>query len=100
MDLAQAQAWGDLVMWLDARPDAQFQQEHIPGAILLNEDRWNELLGPMLAAWDPDKHVVVYCSSLSCGASHDVARRLRDEARLSNVYVLRGGWETWQAAKK
>jgi rhodanese-related sulfurtransferase len=98
--LEQTANWADSILWVDARPDAQFQQEHIPGAISLNEDRWSELLPQMLAAWTPDKRVVVYCSSQSCAASHEVARRLRAEAELKNVFVLHGGWETWQEAKK
>ncbi len=98
--LEQTRDWGDTILWLDARPDAQFLEQHIPGALPLNEDRWGELLPQMLAVWSPDKRVVVYCSSQSCAASHEVARRLRDEANLKNVSVLHGGWETWQEANK
>lgn len=98
--LEQAQSWGDSVLWVDARPTEQFEREHIPAALSLNEDSWDELLPQMLAQWSPEKHVVVYCSSQSCAASHDVARRLREEAGLKNVYVLHGGWEGWSAAKK
>jgi rhodanese-related sulfurtransferase len=96
----QARNWGDTVLWLDARPDAQFLEQHIPGALPLNEDRWGELLPQMLAVWSPDKHVVVYCSSQSCAASHEVARRLHEEANLENVSVLHGGWEKWLEANK
>ncbi len=98
--LEQARSWGETVLWLDARPDAQFSQDHIPGALSLNEDRWNELLPLALAAWSPEKRMIVYCSSQSCDASREVAERLRKEAQLKNVFVLRGGWETWLASKK
>jgi len=98
--LAQARAWGANVIWVDARPEEEFAREHVPGALLLNEDRWNELLPQMLMAWSPEKRVVVYCSSQSCGASREVARRLREEAQLKNVFVLDGGWEAWLAEKK
>lgn len=100
VELPQAQAWGDSVMWVDARSEEQFDAQHIPGAVLLNEDRWNELLPPMLNAWSPDKRIIVYCSSQSCAASHGVAKRLREEARLPEVYVLHGGWEAWLAGAK
>ena len=100
VELPQAQAWGETVMWVDARPAAQYESEHIPNATLLNEDRWQELLPPMLNAWSPEKRVVVYCSSQSCAASHEVARRLREEAGLKNVFVLHGGWEAWLATKR
>ncbi len=93
--LTQARAWGENTIWVDARPDEEFARDHVPGAISLNEDRWNDLVGPFLATWSPDKKVVVYCSSQSCNASREVARRLRDEAQLKNVFVLEGGWEEW-----
>lgn len=97
--VAQARAWGGNAIWVDARPDLEFEREHVPGAVLLNEDRWNELLPQFLTTWSPEKRVVVYCSSQSCNASREVARRLRDEAQLKNVFVLQGGWEEWLEKK-
>ncbi|HEX4083353.1 MAG TPA: rhodanese-like domain-containing protein [Chthoniobacteraceae bacterium] len=95
--LAAATAWGRNVLWIDARPNQEFQRGHIPGALPLNEDRWDDLLPAVLDQWDTTRKIVVYCSSLSCQTSHDVARRLREEAQISNVYVLQGGWEAWAA---
>jgi len=40
--------------------------------------------------------VVVYCSSLSCQASQEVAEKLREEVGLQSVFVLQGGWEAWR----
>jgi rhodanese-related sulfurtransferase len=100
VSLEQARAWGEGAMWIDARPEEEFEREHVPGALLLNEDRWNELLAQMVGKWSPEKRVVVYCSSESCGSSREVARRLRKEAGLTNVFVLEGGWEAWLGKKK
>ncbi len=61
-----AAAWGQTVLWVDARPDANFARSHIPGALPLNEDRWDNLLPAVLDRWDTEHKVVVYCSSLSC----------------------------------
>jgi rhodanese-related sulfurtransferase len=91
----QARGWGDAAIWIDARPDEEFASDHVPGALSLNEDRWNESLPQFLGVWSPGKKVVVYCSSVSCNASREVARRLRKEAQLSDVFVLEGGWEAW-----
>jgi rhodanese-related sulfurtransferase len=91
----QARAWGDTAIWVDARPEDEFARDHVPDALLLNEDRWNDLLPHFLAAWSPGKKIVVYCSSLSCNASRETARRLRKEAQLPEVFVLEGGWEAW-----
>lgn len=99
--VAQAQAWGDSAIWVDARPDEEFAHDHVPGAVSLNEDRWNELLPQVLPKWSPQKKVVVYCSAQSCNAAREVAKRLRDEAQLKDneggncVFVLEGGWEEW-----
>jgi rhodanese-related sulfurtransferase len=95
VDLGRAQSWGTTALWVDARPDNEFEQDHVPGAIPLNEDRWNELLPVFLGQWSPEKKIIVYCSSQSCNASREVARRLRDEAGLKDVFVLQGGWEEW-----
>jgi rhodanese-related sulfurtransferase len=100
VSLAQAKRWGNTVLWVDARPDDQFARGHVPGAVQLNEDHWNELLRGMLTAWSPERKVVVYCSRQTCDASHEVAERLRKEAGLTNVYVLSGGWEEWEAQQK
>lgn len=95
----QAKAWGDGAIWVDARPDDEFARDHVPGAFSVNEDRWNELLAQFLPNWSPDKKVVVYCSAQSCNAARDVAKRLREEAQLQNVFVLKGGWEEWVKRK-
>jgi len=95
----QARAWGDGAIWVDARPDEEFAQDHVPGALSLNEDRWNELLPQFLPNWSPEKRVVVYCSAESCNAARDVAKRLRDEAQIKDVFVLQGGWEEWLKKK-
>ncbi len=93
--VVQARAWGENAIWIDARPDEEFARDHVPGALSLNEDRWNELLPQFLAVWSPEKKIVVYCSSQSCNASREVAHRLRNQAQppMQNVFVLEGGWE-------
>ncbi len=93
--LSMVQAWGDKVQWVDARPRTKFEQGHIPGAVLLNEDEWDQLVPAFLDAWEPEKNVVVYCDGGSCDASHAVAKRLREELKLEKVNVLKGGWSAW-----
>jgi rhodanese-related sulfurtransferase len=97
VSVEQARGWGDTAIWVDARPDDEFASNHVPGAISLNEDRWNELLPQFLAAWGPEKKVVVYCSAASCNLARDVAQRLRKTTQppMQNVFVLEGGWEAW-----
>jgi rhodanese-related sulfurtransferase len=96
-----ARSWGANALWVDARPTEEFERDHIPGAVLLNEDRWNELLPQFLGQqWSPEKKIVVYCSAASCNLAEDVARRLREEAKLPNeIRILKGGWEAWLGKK-
>ncbi len=96
VSVAEAKSWGAAVLWIDARNDEQFAKSHVPGALRLDEDDWNALLPAVLAAWSPERKVVVYCSRQTCNASHAVAERLRHEVVLKNVYVLQGGWEEWE----
>lgn len=100
IDLPTAVQLGSKVLWVDARPRAEFENAHIPGAVLLNEDEWERLIDGFLDSWNRDSRVVIYCSSASCDASRGVAERLKSEARIQNVYVLKGGWETWLASQK
>jgi rhodanese-related sulfurtransferase len=100
--VVQARAWGENAIWIDARPDEEFARDHVPGALSLNEDRWNELLPQFLAVWSPEKKIVVYCSSQSCNASREVAHRLRNQAQppMQNVFMLEGGWEEWLKSRQ
>jgi rhodanese-related sulfurtransferase len=101
VEVETARGWGANALWVDARPANEFERGHVPDAVSLNEDRWNEALPEFLAKdWSPDKKIVVYCSAASCNLAEDVARRLREEAKLPNeIRILKGGWEAWQAKK-
>ena len=93
--LGTVQMWGDKVLWVDARTQQQYDEAHIPGAVLLNEDDWDNLVPEFLNAWEPEKAIVVYCDSATCDASHSVRKRLVEELQISGVYVLKGGWTAW-----
>ena len=94
--LATARMWSDKVQWVDARSRAKYERTHIPGALLLNEEEWDKLVGPFLDAWDADKTLIVYCDGGSCEASQAVAGRIRTELKIGGVYVLKGGWAAWE----
>ena len=101
VDVETARSWGGNVIWVDARPSEEFERNHVPAAVSLSEDRWNEGLSQFLGTqWSPEKKIVVYCSAASCNLAEDVARRLREEAKLPNdIRILKGGWEAWRAKK-
>jgi rhodanese-related sulfurtransferase len=91
-------AWGADVLWVDARSADDYEAEHVPGAISLNLENWNQLFPKFLDSWTREKKVVVYCSAATCELSREVAERLRKNG-LSSVYVLKGGWEAWKNQK-
>jgi rhodanese-related sulfurtransferase len=88
------------VVWVDARSEAAFAVGHIPGAISLPLDGWTGHVEAVVSAWKPGVTVVVYCDAATCAASQSVARRLRDELGLDEVYVLSGGLQKWQEAAR
>jgi|GEM_PF-281861 len=79
-------------LWVDARTLAEYETEHVAGSLLLNEEDWEELLFPLLERWDPDQTIFVYCSRSACLRSLHVAKRLRAELGVEDVYAIEGGW--------
>jgi rhodanese-related sulfurtransferase len=97
---SQAASWSDQVLFVDVRGEQAFAQRHIPGALPLREAQWEALLPAFLKAWQPGARVVVYCDNGGCDASQSVARRLRRELGLDQVFVLKGGWDAWLEAQR
>lgn len=101
ISLADARKIPDAV-WIDARTKVDYEKEHVPGAILLNEDDWNSLLIAFASQWQPAQTLIIYCDSLQCDSSHQVAKRIQKElgAEKGKVFVLKGGWQSWKQAQE
>lgn len=82
--------------WIDARGTDAFETDHIPNAVLLNEDRWEELFEAFIIEWDGVSTLIVYCDSRTCTASKGVADRLKEALGTDDIHVLKGGWQIWQ----
>lgn len=89
---------GDL-LWIDARRQEAFAAGHVPGAVPLREDAWEDLLPGFIEAWHPGRPVVVYCDGGGCAAARAVAERLRREFGIDDVSYLEGGWDAWRKAR-
>ena len=98
VDAATARSWKGPVIWIDARPATAFAAGHIPGAVNLTEATWEEQLGGVIALWQPEARLIVYCDGAGCQASTAVARRLRRDLSPGSIHVLTGGWPAWRAA--
>ena len=75
---------------IDARDQAQYDKEHIPGAIHLE---WRQTLAKR-ATIPKDKAVLIYCNSGSLSAQAAFALRV---AGYENVRILQGGFAEWKA---
>ena len=91
--------WRGDVLWIDARPASQFAAAHIPGAKPLSEQNFDDQLFELLETLQTNtKPVIIYCGGESCHASRTVRQKLLERVPLENVFVLHGGWKTWQDA--
>lgn len=75
---------------IDARDKAQYDKEHIPGAINLE---WRRVLEKR-ASIPRDKPVLIYCNTGSLSAQAGFALRV---AGYENVRILQGGFAEWKA---
>lgn len=82
------------ILWVDARPEKKFNEEHYPGAISLDLENWANLMFDQQSTLQDaiGKPVIVYCDGARCEKSKDVARRLRELLSLDPVYLLKGNW--------
>ncbi len=78
------------LMLIDARDAAQFEQEHIPGAINIE---WRKVLAHSNRI-PKDRTVLIYCNSGSLSAQAGFALRV---AGWDNVRILQGGLAEWKA---
>ena len=88
------------VLWIDARPKELFDAGHVPGALLLNEQGFDEqLLGHLEVLQTNTKPIVVYCGGQKCEASRKVAQKLQQMGIVQQAWVLKGGFGAWQAGQ-
>lgn len=93
--------WKGDVLWIDARIQEQFDAGHVPGALLLNEQKFDEqLFGHLDTLQANTKPIIIYCSAAKCEASRHVLERLKQTLPVENVFVLKGGWQAWKVAGK
>ena len=98
VEASEVMRWKARPLFVDARGSASWDAGHIAGAVRLTGAGWDSQFGEFLTRWSPAMPVVVYCSEKDCDASELVAARLRDEAGIGSVHILRGGYDAWVAA--
>ena len=89
------------VLWVDARVRTQFEVDHIPGALLLNPQEFDDLAFEYLLTFqDNVKPIVIYCDAQKCAASKTVMERMKETGLVmdNEIYALRGGWNAWKSS--
>jgi len=84
------------VLFVDARSQDNYEQGHIPGAILLPLGQYDEKIQSFLSRYSLDQPMVTYCSGRTCEDSHKLARLL-SEAGFTDVRVFIDGFPGWKA---
>lgn len=95
VSFAQLSEWTDDYVLVDARSPEAYEEGHIPEAINLYAGAFDDQVIGLLEVWNPEHAVVVYCDSRQCDASEELAKRLRDDFQMDQIYVLKGGWQGW-----
>jgi rhodanese-related sulfurtransferase len=81
------------VLWIDARPADQFSAAHMPGALNVSEQQFDEQLVQHLDTLQTNsKPVIVYCSGQKCEASRKVMERLKEMGFVKDAFIFKGGW--------
>ncbi len=88
----------ELIVFVDARNQAQYRQGHIPGAYPFDHYRAMEELPNVLPACLNADQVVVYCTGGDCEDSEFGAITLRDAGiPADRLFVFIGGITEWSA---
>jgi len=83
-------------IFLDARSRELFQWGHIPGALNLPLQAFDEYFERVMAEIPEDAMIITYCNGKGCGLSKELALSLIDKG-YRNVHVLTDGWSLWEA---
>ena len=83
----------------DARPEADYLQGHLPGALSLPFMEVEDRFGDVQWRLTPSQPILAYCSGVECDESFLLTRFLRQQG-FTNVLLFAGGFNLWQQAGK
>jgi rhodanese-related sulfurtransferase len=86
----------DVIVFIDARKEEEYQKGHIPGAYEFDPYRPENYLAAILPVCQKAGQVVVYCSGGDCDDSETAALLLRDVGIPNQkIFVYGGGFTEW-----
>jgi len=90
--LDEALAEGAVI--IDARTKTEYEEGHIPGALLVDYYELGRYMKEVLPTLDPTRSTVVYCYGPDCEDAELLARELY-MLGFTDLSVFRGGFEEW-----
>ena len=84
-------------LFLDARPQSQYAQGHIRGALNLPWQEADHYVMELADQLEGAAMIVTYCDGDQCDLSHELALLLKVMG-FESVRVLVNGWSVWQQA--
>ncbi len=97
IDEARALFLTNGAVFIDARPAEAFRSGHIPSALNLPPDNFEQLLPGIREQIPLDSLIITYCDGESCSLSEEAALQLSGKG-YSHVEVMVDGWSAWQDA--
>ncbi len=96
-DIRQAKEIYDqgAALFVDARPQALYEQGHIRGAVSLPVRRFFEVIDAFRDQYPLSTWIVTYCSGRECEDSHELAQYLLEEG-YERVNVFIDGYAAWE----
>ena len=92
------------VLWIDARPRSDWENNGLEGSILWNFDPtedFNAMEAEAVMKIFETPYVVIYCADQGCGTSRKIAKHITTKLQLeAEVHVLHNGWKALEAAGK
>lgn len=82
---------------IDARTPGEYEEGHIPSAVLLDYYEMARYFDEVLAPITPEHEITLYCTGPTCEDSELLARELHAMG-YTNLLIFTGGYEEWIAA--
>jgi 3-mercaptopyruvate sulfurtransferase SseA len=86
-----------VALFVDARPQSQYAEGHIQGALSLPWQEADRNFMEQAGRLEGVRTIITYCDGESCDLSHELALFLKAMG-FENVRVLVNGWTVWQQA--
>lgn len=87
----------DAAVFVDSRLREEYEEGHIPGAVLLPSEQFDIYFPQVQHLLSPDRPLIVYCIGEDCELSVETCLFLLDMG-YEQVYMFEGGWPKWQDA--